>query len=257
MLTLIEEELMIVGVSSFTFKILSNTYIDFSNNTWYYPLEFGELLIPILAFSYCMMGIILIITSLSQVYRWNRAHHMRVVEILDDYFQLSGTIMFRITWKPLHGIINEMEFKIFHDIFCKKFNIQKDVFAFDEYVIKVFERFVKRLVSIRWQDWCFVCVLVLLNLLRKTIRLEYHHCNSYDFKCSEENDHYLFLFTGICILGVTCFYVVMSRYFEKKILVHHELYSHLDYPYYLQSIDTASSKKSDSRRLTLGGLKVC
>ena len=95
MLTLIEEELMIVGVSSFTFKILSNTYIDFSNNTWYYPLEFGELLIPILAFSYCMMGIILIITSLSQVYRWNRAHHMRVVEILDDYFQLSGTIMFR------------------------------------------------------------------------------------------------------------------------------------------------------------------
>jgi hypothetical protein len=95
MLTLIEEELMIVGVSSFTLKILSNTYIDFTDSTWYYPLEFGELLIPILAFSYCMMGIILIITSLSQVYRWNRAHHMRVVEILDDYFQLSGTIMFR------------------------------------------------------------------------------------------------------------------------------------------------------------------
>ena len=95
MLTLIEEELMIVGVSSFTLKILSNTYIDFTNNTWYYPLEFGELLIPILAFSYCMMGVILIITSLSQVYRWNRAHHMKVVEILDDYFQLSRTIMFR------------------------------------------------------------------------------------------------------------------------------------------------------------------
>ena len=65
----------------------------------------------------------------------------------------------------------------------------------------------KRLVSIRWQDWCFVCVLVLLNLLRKTIRLEYHHCNSYDFKCSEENDHYLFLFTGMFVLFLVVYHI--------------------------------------------------
>ena len=95
MLTLIEEELMIVGVSSFILKILANTYIEFTNSPWYYPLEFSELLIPILAFSYCMMGIILIITSLNQVYWWNRAHHMKVMETLDEYFQQSGNIMFR------------------------------------------------------------------------------------------------------------------------------------------------------------------
>ena len=95
MLILIEEELMIVGVSSFILKILANTYIEFTNSPWYYPLEFSELLIPILAFSYCMMGIILIITSLNQVYWWNRAHHMKVMETLDEYFQQSSNIMFR------------------------------------------------------------------------------------------------------------------------------------------------------------------
>ena len=72
------------------------------------------------------------------------------------------------------------------------------MFAFDEYVIKVFERFVKRLVSIRWQDWCLVCVLVLLNLLRKTFQLEYNRCDTDDIQCLQENDQYLFIFSGKC-----------------------------------------------------------
>lgn len=94
MLTLIEEELMIVGVSSFIFKIITNT-THLSTSTWYIPLEFSEILIPLLAFSYCMMGVLLIISSLNQVYWWTRAHHMQVMEILDDYFRISTTLLFR------------------------------------------------------------------------------------------------------------------------------------------------------------------
>jgi large-conductance mechanosensitive channel len=90
----IEEELMIVGCSSFIFKIILNTS-DFGSNEWVYPLEFGEVLVPLIAFSYCAIGIFLIVVSLNQCYTWSRAHNLKTMEILDDYFEASKTLFFR------------------------------------------------------------------------------------------------------------------------------------------------------------------
>ena len=94
MVTKIEEELMIVGTSSFLFKVILNT-TSFENNEWAYPLEFGEILVPLIAFSYCGLGILLIIISLRQCYVWSRAHNLKVLEILDDYYQSTKSIWFR------------------------------------------------------------------------------------------------------------------------------------------------------------------
>ena len=63
----IEEELMIVGTSSFIFKVVLNT-TDFGTNEWAYPLEFGEVLVPLIAFSYCAIDIFLIVIFLKQCY---------------------------------------------------------------------------------------------------------------------------------------------------------------------------------------------
>ena len=89
----IEEELMIVGSSSFIFKVVLNT-TSFGSNKWAYPLEFGEVLVPLIAFSYCFIGIFLVIVSLKQCFTWSRAHNLNVVEILDDYFTASKTWLF-------------------------------------------------------------------------------------------------------------------------------------------------------------------
>jgi hypothetical protein len=89
----IEEELMIVGSSSFIFKVVLNT-TTFGQNIWAYPLEFGEVLVPLIAFSYCGIGIFLVIVSLKQCYTWSRAHNLKAMEILDDYFTASKTWYF-------------------------------------------------------------------------------------------------------------------------------------------------------------------
>jgi hypothetical protein len=90
----IEEELMIVGSSSFMFKVVLNT-TTFSTNKWAYPLEFAEILVPLIAFSYCGLGIILILISLEQCYAWSRAHNLKTLEILDDYLNSTKSIFFR------------------------------------------------------------------------------------------------------------------------------------------------------------------
>jgi len=90
----IEEELMIVGSSSFIFKVILNT-TNFGENVWAYPVEFAEILVPLIAFSYCGLGIVIILISLKQCYSWSRAHNLKVWEILDDYFEASKTWYFR------------------------------------------------------------------------------------------------------------------------------------------------------------------
>lgn len=90
----IEEELMIVGSSSFIFKVVLNT-TTFGSNAWAYPLEFGEVLIPLVAFSYCGIGIFLIMCSFKQCYTWSKAHNLKLMEILDDYYTASKTWYFR------------------------------------------------------------------------------------------------------------------------------------------------------------------
>lgn len=94
MVSQIEEELMIVGTSSFLFKVVLNT-TDFGSNEWAYPLEFAEILVPLIAFSYCGAGILLIIISLKQCYTWSRAHNLKSMEVLDDYFEATKTWYFR------------------------------------------------------------------------------------------------------------------------------------------------------------------
>lgn len=89
----IEEELMIVGTSSFLFKVLLNT-TDFGDNDWAYPLEFAETLVPILAFSYCGVGIYVVLISLKQCYTWSRAHNLKAMELLDDYLEASKSLFF-------------------------------------------------------------------------------------------------------------------------------------------------------------------
>jgi hypothetical protein len=90
----IEEELMIVGSSSFMFKVVLNT-TTFAANKWAYPLEFAEILVPLIAFSYCGLGVILILISLEQCYAWSRAHNLKTLEILDDYLNSTKSIFFR------------------------------------------------------------------------------------------------------------------------------------------------------------------
>lgn len=92
-----------------------------------------------------------------------------------------------------------MEFRIFNTIFCSTFKIQKDAFLFDEYVTKVFQRYVQDLIEIRLIDWFYVTVLLCLNLGRVKLDLQFHSCDKHDLECHERRDVYLF-----SVLGEQC-----------------------------------------------------
>lgn len=99
-------------------------------------------------------------------------------------------------WKPLITSIEQLEFRIFHSLFCSAFHIQKGAFAFDEYVTKVFQRFVLELIEIRLLDWFYVITFLCLNLLRIKLKLHYFFCDEGDTPCDDRRNIYLFTIIG-------------------------------------------------------------
>lgn len=103
----------------------------------------------------------------------------------------------RLTWKPMNTSIEQMEFRVFHNIFCSTFKIQKEAFAFDEYVAKVFQRSVLELIEIRLLDWFYVTCLLLLNLARVKLHLNLNSCSTnHDLACDNKRTVRLFTLAG-------------------------------------------------------------
>jgi hypothetical protein len=142
--------------------------------------------------------------------------------------------VFRLSWKPANKIISEMEFRIFHHLFCEMFKIQRDAFAFDEYVHKVFENFVTEIIEIRPIDWFIVCVVVLVNLARKKLHLDYSVCEEHDYACDERGSMVLFTIVGGVIFAITLIFVFVSRRLELQIMARRGVGSWQLYAAYLQ-----------------------
>jgi cellulose synthase/poly-beta-1,6-N-acetylglucosamine synthase-like glycosyltransferase len=127
-----------------------------------------------------------------------------------------------------------MEFRIFQSIFCETYKIQKAAFAFNEYVEKVFEKYILMLIEIRYVDWFSLCSLVLLNWARNKLRLNYQHCTHHDIPCEEENATIMFTIAGAIILTVTVLLALESRRLEVSIMRQKGIRSIHTYPSYLK-----------------------
>ena len=64
-----------------------------------------------------------------------------------------------------------MQFRIYHIIFCEQHKLLRNSLAFDEYVQHVYEKFLMEIVEIRLIDWAFLCVLILLNWARTSVKV--------------------------------------------------------------------------------------
>ena len=116
--------------------------------------------------------------------------------------------------------IEQMEFRIFRNIFCSAFKIKKDAFFFDEYVAKVFQRSVLSLIEIRLLDWFYVTVLLFLNLIRVKLDLHTNTCTEGDDECDSKRTVRLFTIIGrfqysaiqYCIVSlILTFKILLSR----------------------------------------------
>ncbi len=195
---------------------------------------YTELLIPIMSFCYCGTGFLLVIMALRQCDLWSKAYHLKLIEIIDEYFVKSKTFLFRISWKPTVKVISEMEFRIFHHLFCEMFKIQRNAFEFDEYVHKVFETFVMEIIEIRPLDWLILVILFLLNLARTKLNFSYYTCDEYDTECENTSSMYMYVLAGSCIFVITVIFAVVSRRLELLIMARRGVSSWELYAAYLQ-----------------------
>jgi hypothetical protein len=142
--------------------------------------------------------------------------------------------MCRFSWKPLNVCIEQLEFRIYHNLFCSTFKIQKGAFAFDEYVVKVFQRLVLELIEIRLVDWFYVTVLLLLNLGR--VKLDWHlnRCKQHDYTCDEKRTNRLFTGAGTIIFAATLLLLVVSRRLELAVIRKYGPTSHVEYAKFIQ-----------------------
>lgn len=99
-----------------------------------------------------------------------------------------------------------MEFRIFHNIFCDSYKIQRKAFAFEEYVEKVFEKFVMEVIEIRPLDWIILSVLFIINLARYSTHMTFSSkvCETEDHHCKDEGLTQVFLLSGNRLFTVLC-----------------------------------------------------
>eukprot|EP01039_Chlorochromonas_danica_P002448 gene2448-2683_t len=213
----LEKELMIVGFTAFLFKIVVTIEQDIDPD-WYHALEYADILIPLFSFSYCVMGVALIFKTVRQCDAWSKGYHVTLLELLDDYFDATESWFGRHVTPHFSRVLTEVEFRIFHNIFCDTFKIQRHAFAFNEYVEKVTDMFVRNLVTIRLIDWLILCILVVLNLARNKLNITVFHCSKDDFVCYDRSSTILLTIMGGIVLLINIFVAVISRHIQLKIM---------------------------------------
>lgn len=115
----IEKELMVVGFTAFMFKILVNT-TSFLSLGWFQALDyagallyklhnlriisfavsfnvcfticFADMVVNLFSFSYCGLGVMLILNSVQISNMWSQAYHLTMIEMLSDYYNLKGFV---------------------------------------------------------------------------------------------------------------------------------------------------------------------
>lgn len=55
---------------------------------WRLALEFADFLIPFVAISFCIQGLLLIFILLLQTNMWKRGYHSLLEELLDEYYDV-------------------------------------------------------------------------------------------------------------------------------------------------------------------------
>ena len=124
----------------------------------------------------------------------------------------------RVWVAPFIPTVALLEFRIFHNIFCDTYKIQKNAFAFNEYVEKVFEKYILAIIEIRPVDWLLLCVLVLLNWARQALHWDYRDCgdaSAVGHLCEDANARVMFTVAGKMLypMSTPCStYVVFCSY---------------------------------------------
>jgi len=167
MVLAIQKELTIVGSMAFILKIILNTS-TFMPLEWIHAIEYADLLVPVTSFVYCFQGMGLIIMCSVTTDFWSKGYYMDIYSLLDTFYDTLHSAWYaKYMWVPFVSIRAQVEFRIFHDIFCEAYNINRKAFPFNEYVRISWENYLVNLVTIPLSAWVMVIALMGADFLQK------------------------------------------------------------------------------------------
>lgn len=201
-----------------------------------------DLLIPITSFSYCIEGIFLVFMSMNQIAVWNIAFNLKLVEIFTQFYSMKYiNLLHQFYWLPLSRINSEMEFRIYHHIFCQEYRISPSALKFDEYMQKTIENLLLRLIEIRAKDWALIICLIFINWGRNALGWHFILCHGSDYPTPEELQgchalRSIQIYTvGGAIIFVLCFTLAfVSRMYELRVLQYRGIHKGSDYVLFLK-----------------------
>lgn len=259
---LIQQELMVVGFTALLFKVIFDT-THFLDHTWFFALEYSDILVPIYTFSSCALGIILVIASMNQISVWHKAFYLHLDEILMEYYNFSHRSL--LHWFPLFSrTISAMEFRIFHNIFCDMYQIEKTI-AFNEYISIVVEKYILSVIGIRLVDWILMMGMLAIMLTdsetwsfsSQAIFGACHQANEEEIlNCQSYHSAYFFTMIGGVIFLMTCIISVVTRSYELSIMRKRGIMSIHEYVPFLKFMETNKSViDKEKKKLTKDQLK--
>ena len=99
-------------------------------------------------------------------------------------------------WLPF-PLLLDLEFRMFNNLFCLSHHVDKRAFKFDGYVKYVFKKFLLDVVEISASSWCFVFLIILVNVGRLKFKIQPYSCNPVIIHHNSTNTSITsFLFSG-------------------------------------------------------------
>jgi len=225
-----------------------------------------------ITFARCFIGVGFIYMSIKVCEHWGRAYHLHHLLVMESYLDRSHNFWERgsMSWLPISWKNGAMEFRIMHHILCEHFMIQRSACAFDEYVHRIFEKFLLRIIGMHEIDWFLICCVALLNWLRLQYGLDVHDClrePKAELYCVETGDpeclcHKVaamqnFVIIGFTVLAFTIVLAVTSRVYELRIMSRSGVHTSDDYALYLDSAEKEAQRQvvTDRKRFNADTLK--
>jgi len=296
MVSAMEKELMIVGCTSFAYKVLL-TLTNFMDPSTVHTVDVLDTVTVIAALVFCVGGLVLIWMSIRETDIWSQSFHLHVLEILCEYYAVAEDALHDTDeeywwglsiekaiekslqswrWLPVSRINAEIEFRVIHTAFCDTFNLQKDAFAFDDYVSRCFEKHILTLITIDPMNWILLLVLCCVNWLR--VYLGFWGPQSWcaaatlretagtddptvlrdaEIVCKAEVELYCFFGMGCIMVVLNLLLAGVSRYYEFKVMAREGVHCLADYPEFLIAANMAAvAVRVEKTRLSADDLKA-
>lgn len=161
----------------------------------------------------------------------------------------------RKLFAPFSRTVAEMEFRVFYDIFCESYRIQRNAFAFDEYVSLVYEKFSLHIIELGLLSWMLFLALMLLSLTQLGTDSHFQHCDEHDSSCENSRGILIFNILGAAMFALFLGFAVLSRYYETSIIASRGVHSIEDYIEFLQRTEEIAQTTVERKRLNEEELK--